>query len=89
MISFSVKVNDELHERLQRQLRANGKSRSGFVRELLERELGSAQTPSRQVQHPMARFKGIVRGPRNSRDDAFRVNEILVGGGYGADGADS
>lgn len=90
MITFSVKVEDGLHQRLERRLQVTGKTRSAFIRELIERELLAAQEDKPAVaDHPMMRFKGVIQGEPGRRQDALRVNEILVGEGYGADGADS
>ncbi len=89
MIVLSIKVEDELNKRLQRRLKASGKTRSAFIRELIERELRAVDgAEDRLLEHPMARFKGIIKGVRRSRNDAFRVDEILLSEGYGADGAD-
>lgn len=88
MQNFSVKVPDELHEKLERHLREHGFTRSGFVRELIERELKAPKASSDAGPiHPIARFRAVIEGPAGSRDDVLRVNELLAEG-YGADGAD-
>lgn len=90
MITLSIKVADGLHRRLEQQLKATGQSRSAFIRELIERELRSAQERRPTVaDHPLMRFKGVIEGTPGSRQDALRVGEILAGEGYGDDGADS
>lgn len=90
MITLSIKVEESLHRRLERQLKVTGMSRSAFIRALIERELqASPAQSSAEVDHPIMRFKGVIRGEPGTRTDALRVNEILAGEGYGADGADS
>lgn len=88
MHTFSIKVPEQLHERLERHLRERGLTRSGFVRELIERELQPKASHDRAPEHPIARFKGAIKGARHSRDDALRVDDILASEGYGADGVD-
>jgi len=84
MTAFSVKVPDELHQELERYLRATGKSRSAFVRELIERELRSQTLQQTELRARAMALAGSAGGGPPPRTDAARnVKRILLDEGYG------
>ena len=89
MITFSVKVDDHLHEQLQRQLRATGKTRSAFVRELIERELQQTSERYGEMRRKLMRFAGSAAGnsaPGEVPSDVSQnVKKYLDEWGYGLD----
>jgi predicted transcriptional regulator len=83
MTAFSVKVPDELHDELERYLRATGKSRSAFVRELIERELRAQERADAALRARVMALAGSAGGgPRH--DDSGKVKQILLEEGYGS-----
>jgi predicted transcriptional regulator len=85
MTAFTVKVPDDLHDELERFLRATGKSRSAFVRELIERELRSQAQQQAELRARVMALAGSAGGGSASprTDNASNVKRILLDEGYG------
>ena len=83
MTAFTIKVPDELHEALERYLRATGKTRSAFVRELIERELRDQAHADAELRARVMALAGSAGrgGPRH--EDSSKVKKILLEEGYG------
>jgi predicted transcriptional regulator len=84
MTAFSIKVPDELHAELERFLLATGKSRSAFVRELIERELRGEAQRQAELRARVMRLadSADADGPRT--DAASNTNRVLLREGYGS-----
>lgn len=88
MITFSIKVEDDLHERLQQQLKATGKTRSAFVRELIERELARESDRQRELREKLMQFAGSCGSDDEPKTDIARnVKRYLRDTGFGLDGS--
>lgn len=89
MITFSIKVEDDLHERLQQQLKATGKTRSAFVRELIERELARESDRQRELREKLMQFAGSCGRDRPAdapqADISRNVKKYLREWGFGLD----
>lgn len=92
MTTFSVKMPEELHETLQRHLRESGKSRSAFVRELIERELHGKVDAQARLRRGWTEFAGALQ--RHSANSPFEYRSVakdkkrfLRELGYGQDNA--
>lgn len=94
MTGFSIKIPETLNDALEAHLRATGKTRSAFVRELIERELGVAEHKQAELRSRVMALAGILGregeitsaqrpGKASSRD----TNRILLDEGYGLDNA--
>lgn len=88
MTTFSVKMPDDLHDSLQRYLRESGKSRSAFVRELIERELHGKADAKAQLRRGWMEFAGALQVSANSavfehRAVAADKKRFLLEQGYG------
>ena len=84
MTAFTIKVPDDLHEELERYLRVTGKSRSAFVRELIERELRSHTQREAELRARVMALAGSAGGSTEPRTDASsNVKRILLDEGYG------
>lgn len=84
MTAFSIKVPDELHEELERYLRTTGKTRSAFVRELIERELHGEARRQAELRERVMRLAGSAGGDGPRTDVASNTNRILLEEGYGS-----
>lgn len=62
--AFTVKMHDDLSAALENHLKAIGKTRSAFVRELIERELASEQRRRDELRERVMALAGIA-----GRDD--------------------
>ena len=92
MTGFSIKIPEELNEALESHLRATGKTRSAFVRELIERELGGERKKQADLRARVMALAGILGRdsdtlPAPRTGGARETNRILLDEGYGLDNA--
>ena len=85
MTAFTIKVPDALHDEMERHLRTTGKTRSAFVRELIERELRDQARAAAVLRARVMALAGSAGGDADAGSSrvANHVNETLLKEGYG------